>query len=62
MSIALHKPKGYICSTEREYPDAKIISDLLPEELRMLKNPPLRMAGRLDKDVTGLLVLSQDCE
>ncbi|KYQ90010.1 hypothetical protein DLAC_08585 [Tieghemostelium lacteum] len=58
ISIALHKPKGYISST---VPDGehKVIYELLPEEFRNRK-PILSIAGRLDKWVTGLVVMSQD--
>ncbi|PRP86280.1 hypothetical protein PROFUN_05421 [Planoprotostelium fungivorum] len=62
ISLAFHKPAGYICSSKREYEGAKLVFDLLPPELRMLKDPPLFLAGRLDKNVTGLLIMSQNTQ
>ncbi|KAF2071488.1 hypothetical protein CYY_007204 [Polysphondylium violaceum] len=58
LSIAIHKPNGYICSTS---PDGenKIIYDLLPKEY-VSRKPILSIAGRLDKWVTGLVIMSQD--
>lgn len=49
----LHKPEGYICS--RNGQGAKTIYNLLPPELYRL-NP----VGRLDKDSSGLLLLTND--
>jgi len=50
----LHKPAGYVCATEDgEHP---IVLDLLHET-----NPEgLSIAGRLDIDTTGLVLLSDD--
>ena len=50
--IVLNKPKGYVCSKNRE--DGKPIFDLLP----VVKD--LTYAGRLDKDSQGLVILSND--
>lgn len=50
--IVLNKPKGYVCSKNRE--DGKPIFDLLP----IVKD--LTYAGRLDKDSHGLVILSND--
>ena len=50
--IVLNKPKGYVCSKNRE--DGKPIFDLLP----VVKD--LTYAGRLDKDSHGLVILSND--
>lgn len=52
--IAFHKPVGYICTRERQG-NSKTIYDLLPPELHGLKS-----IGRLDKDSSGLLVLTND--
>lgn len=53
MLIALNKPIGYVCS--REGQGSRTIYDLLPTELHHLK--PI---GRLDKDSSGLLLLTND--
>jgi len=54
--IAFNKPPGYITSTEDEK-GRKTIYDILPEKIKILKT-----AGRLDKDSTGLLVMTNDGE
>ena len=54
--IMLHKPDGYTCSADD--PGATIY-DLLPPRFA-LRNPPLSPIGRLDKDTTGLLLLTDD--
>lgn len=53
VTILLHKPRGYVCS--REGQGSKTVYDLLPEKYQDLK-----LAGRLDKDSSGLLMLSND--
>ncbi|MDJ0986188.1 MAG: pseudouridine synthase [Desulfobacterales bacterium] len=50
--IALNKPKGYVSSCDQ--PDEKIVMDLLDISERVY---PI---GRLDKDSTGLLLLTND--
>jgi len=52
--IALHKPRGYVC-THARFENEKTIFQLLPREYRVLK-----IAGRLDKDSEGLVLLSND--
>lgn len=54
--IALNKPKGYIASCSRRQADEKIVMDLLDISLRIY---PI---GRLDKDSSGLLLLTNDGE
>lgn len=49
-----YKPAGYITTTDDEK-GRKTIYDLLPENLHHLKP-----VGRLDKDSTGLLILTND--
>lgn len=51
-----YKPAGYITTAEDEK-GRKTIYDLLPENLHKLKP-----VGRLDKDSTGLLILTNDGE
>lgn len=53
ITILLHKPVGYVCS--RNGQGSKTIYDLLPANLHSL-NP----AGRLDKDTSGLLIMTND--
>ena len=53
----LHKPKGVVCShDEREGPN---VYGLLPPRWRD-RNPSVEAVGRLDKDTTGLLLLTDD--
>lgn len=52
-TIMLNKPYGYVCS--RAGQGSKTIYDLLPKEFHLL-NP----VGRLDRDSTGLLLLTND--
>jgi 16S rRNA pseudouridine516 synthase len=51
----LHKPAGYVCSHDAG--EGPTIYDLLPP--RWLKrNPPVTTVGRLDKDTTGVLLVT----
>ena len=52
-TIMLNKPMGYICS--RNGQGGKTIYDILPHELHTLKT-----IGRLDKNSSGLLLLTTD--
>ncbi|UUM19406.1 pseudouridine synthase [Mycoplasma sp. 1018B] len=54
--IALNKPKGYICTHDQG--EGKLVYDLLPKNLQNISN--LNTFGRLDKDTTGLLIISND--
>lgn len=54
--LILHKPTGYVCSTR----DAgRLIYDLLPTRFRA-RRPLLAPVGRLDRDTSGLLLLTDD--
>jgi 23S rRNA pseudouridine2605 synthase len=53
VTIMLHKPVGYVCS--RDGQGSKTIYDLLPSTYHHLKP-----VGRLDKDSSGLLLLTND--
>ena len=54
--ITLHKPVGYTCSTKDK---GRVVQDLLPPRFR-LRNPALSPVGRLDRDTSGLLLLTDD--
>lgn len=54
--IMLHKPIGYTCSTKDP---GRIIYDLLPARFR-LRSPLLSPVGRLDRDTSGLLLMTDD--
>lgn len=54
--LMLHKPKG-ILSTTRDDRGRRTVTDILPLEYRRLRLFP---AGRLDKDSTGLLLLTNN--
>ena len=53
--IMTNKPRGVVSATEDR--DQKTVLDLLPEDLLKLDLFP---CGRLDKDTTGLVVLTND--
>ncbi len=54
--LMLHKPTGYTCSTA----DAgSLVYDLLPPRFRR-RSPTLATVGRLDRDTTGLLLMTDD--
>lgn len=53
VTIMLNKPTGYVCS--RDGQGSRTVYDLLPTELHDLKT-----VGRLDKDSSGLLLLTTD--
>jgi len=50
--IALHKPKGFVCTREDER-HRRTVYDLLPEKFHQLHH-----VGRLDMDSSGLLLLT----
>ncbi|MEI6054170.1 MAG: pseudouridine synthase [Candidatus Saccharibacteria bacterium] len=52
--IALNKPVGYVCSRKQQG-DHPTIYELLPQELHKLKP-----VGRLDRDSSGIILLSND--
>ena len=56
LTIILNKPDGYTCSSEDP---GSTIYDLLPERFAH-RNPGLNPIGRLDKDTTGLLLMTDD--
>jgi 16S rRNA pseudouridine516 synthase len=57
--LLLHKPLGLVCSHEaREGPN---VYSLLPPRWRE-RNPPVTSIGRLDKETSGLLLLTDQSE
>lgn len=56
LTILLHKPRGYTCSTDEQ---GLLIYDLLPPRWKN-RTPILSSAGRLDKDSTGLVLMTDD--
>jgi 23S rRNA pseudouridine2605 synthase len=56
LCLMLHKPKGVLSATRDERGQTTVM-DLLPEDYRNIRLYP---AGRLDKDTTGLLLLTND--
>jgi 16S rRNA pseudouridine516 synthase len=56
LSLMLHKPVGVTCSAKDV---GRLVLDLLPERFR-LRNPALSTVGRLDRDTSGLLLLTDD--
>lgn len=53
----LHKPAGFVCSRD-EREGANVFS-LVPERWSR-RNPPVMTVGRLDKDTTGVLVVTDE--
>lgn len=56
MAVMLHKPLGATCSHKEAGP---LVYDLLPARWRR-RDPALSTVGRLDKDTSGLLLLTDD--
>jgi len=56
MTLMLHKPVGYTCSTKDP---GRVIYDLLPPRFRA-RSPSLSSVGRLDRDTSGLLLMTDD--
>ncbi len=54
--LMLHKPVGYTCSTKDP---GGVVYDLIPPRFR-LRAPLLSTVGRLDRDTTGLLLMTDD--
>lgn len=54
-TIMLNKPVGYVCSRNAQARGVKTIYELLPDQYKALKT-----VGRLDKDSTGLILLTDD--
>jgi len=54
--LMLHKPVGYTCSSKDL---GRLIYELLPPRFR-LRKPMLSAVGRLDRDTSGLLLMTDD--
>jgi len=54
--LMLHKPVGYTCSTSDP---GRIVYDLLPPRFRV-RSPIVATVGRLDRDTSGLLLMTDD--
>lgn len=57
MVILMQKPVGYVCSHDDG--EGKLVYDLLPSRWR-LRDPKISTIGRLDKETSGLLLLTDD--
>jgi 16S rRNA pseudouridine516 synthase len=51
----LHKPAGFVCS--RDSSDGPTVFDLLPARWSQ-RHPPVTSVGRLDRETTGLLLIT----
>ncbi len=56
MALMLHKPLGVTCSHKEA---GALVYELLPTRWRA-RNPALSTVGRLDKDTSGLLLMTDD--
>ncbi len=56
LTLILYKPGGFVCSTEDP---GRLVYDLLPARFRR-RDPVLSVAGRLDKDTSGLVLMTDD--
>ncbi len=56
--LAMHKPKGCVCTNKDEH-NRKTVFDLLPPQYKKIK---LFCVGRLDYNTEGLLILTNDGE
>lgn len=56
LTLMLHKPRDYTCSTKDK---GRLIYDLLPPRFRD-RSPLLSSVGRLDRDTSGLLLMTDD--
>lgn len=54
--LLMHKPEGFVCSHDD---GGRLIYSLLPERWQK-RNPKLSTVGRLDRDVSGAILLTDD--
>lgn len=57
MVILMHKPLGLVCSHDDG--EGRLVYDLLPARWRQ-RDPKISTIGRLDKETSGLLLLTDD--
>lgn len=57
ITVAFHKPAGYACSHNAQ--ESPLLYDLLPPDW-LRRNPAPETAGRLDRETSGLILLSDD--
>lgn len=57
LCVALHKPVGYTCSHDAA--DGAPVYELLPPQW-LRRTPPVQTVGRLDKETSGLLLITDD--
>jgi len=55
--VVLHKPAGCVCSHDRR--EGRRVYDLLPPRW-LQRNPVVTTIGRLDRDTTGVLLITDD--
>jgi 16S rRNA pseudouridine516 synthase len=55
--VLLHKPAGWVCSHDRR--EGRRVYDLLPPRW-LRRNPAVTSIGRLDRDTTGVLLITDD--
>lgn len=56
LTLMLHKPAGYTCSTKDR---GQLVYELLPPRFQQ-RSPVLSTVGRLDRDTSGLLLMTDD--
>lgn len=56
LTLMLHKPVGYTCSTKDP---GGVVYELLPSRFRE-RSPVVATVGRLDRETTGLLLMTDD--
>lgn len=57
LTLVMHKPTGVVCSHDEG--EGALVYGLLPPRFGR-RNPPLSTVGRLDKETSGLLLLTDD--